>query len=61
MFDILLSHWAIYLYVTYVVILFALLLVYRQTPVRIYRKVRWIPGHMGRMAAQMRLRPRPLR
>ncbi len=57
MLDILLSHWAIYLFVPYVLILFVLLLVYREEPVRIYRKVRWIPGHVGRMALQRRWRP----
>ncbi len=61
MLNILLSHWAIYLFVAYVLTLFVLLLLYREAPVRIYRKVRWIPGHVGRMATQWRLRPRPLR
>lgn len=59
MLNIILSHWAIYLYVVYVLVILILCVVYRDRSVRVYRRIRRLPGEARIVAA--RWHPRALR
>ena len=44
MLNVILSHWAIYLYAVYVFVILILCVVYRDRSVRVYRRIRHLPG-----------------
>ncbi len=61
MLDLILAHWAMYLYVPFVIVLFVLFIIFRDRSAIIYRKLRRLPGRTRMMVPRWRLRPRPLR
>ena len=59
MLDVILSSWVMAFYLPAVVVLFVLFVIYRDTSVIVYRKLRRLPaGTRTLMAAGWRLRPR---
>ena len=59
MLNVILSHWAIYLYMVYVFVLLVVVVVYRDRSSHISRNIRRLPDQARTIAA--RWRPRTLR
>lgn len=56
MLNVILSHWAIYLYAVYVLVIVILCVVYRDRSVRVYRRIRHLPGEAQMLTAHWRPR-----
>ncbi|MGH6680609.1 MAG: hypothetical protein ACRELF_29630 [Gemmataceae bacterium] len=61
MLDIILAHWAMYLYVPLMIVLAVLFIVYRDRSAIVYRRLRRLPQRTRLMVPRWRLRPRTLR